>query len=76
MSGVKLTKAQRAALYVIEAATDAGKPVHVDYVPGNKGLMERLRNMGLIHSEPPFAYAYHRMTITDAGRAALTRSQP
>lgn len=78
---MKLTKAQADALRNIEAFTAwRGGPFHKEYAASTRyrvrpAVLEKLRSLGLIDSAQPFAFAFHRVTITEAGRKALEASE-
>ena len=70
----KLTKHQRCVLAETKRLNDAGGTAHINWLRTNRGVMERLEKHGLIESARPFSFAYHSVTITDAGRAALLKT--
>jgi hypothetical protein len=72
----KLTPVQYRVLLDLKRRTDhsLGMTRQVD-LRCNKGVLERLRDAGLLHSAGPFAWQFHNLTITDAGRAALLEKE-
>lgn len=67
----KLTKAQARALSKMAEANSQGRQASKQSIGASVVVLGKLESLGLIHSAKPFAYAYHTMTITPAGRAAL-----
>lgn len=66
-----ITVVQRKLLYKIAHYTDRGVVFNKHREGGNHRSYDTLRNLGYIHSHPPFAGMYHFVTITDAGRKLL-----
>jgi hypothetical protein len=66
-----VTKPQANALRIVRTEGDAGRAFNHDRFRVNARVLERLRALGLIISESPFAYRFHTVRITDAGRKAL-----
>lgn len=78
---MKLTKAQATALSNIERySLMRGKPFNKEHANRTifsvrQNVLERLRELGLIHSGGQFAFAFHTVTITDEGKKLLEASE-
>jgi DNA-binding MarR family transcriptional regulator len=66
----KLTSAQYRVLVAIDEAISAGG-WNRSRICTSTATLDRLRCAGLIASARPFAYRYHTVSITDAGRLLL-----
>ncbi|ABS68905.1 hypothetical protein Xaut_3677 [Xanthobacter versatilis] len=66
----KLTPAQYRVLQAIDEVL-AGGTWDRAKICTTTALLDRLRHAGLITSSRPFAYRYHTVGITDAGRRLL-----
>jgi len=74
---MKLTKAQVTALKAIDGyILWSGRPFHRERAAQSiyrvrLNVLENLRSLGLIDSAGQFAFAFHTVTLTESGRAAL-----
>lgn len=75
MTKHKPTKPQLAALAELARINATGKTASAAVMPCNKAMLQRLLDAGLLHSAEPYAHAFHKLTITDAGRRALAPQQ-
>ena len=71
----KLTKAQLATLKTISDVNAAGRSADRTRLGTTTALLDRMKLAGLITSARPFAYRYHTVSITDAGRRALAEHE-
>jgi hypothetical protein len=71
----KISPAQMKTLQAISKLLDKipGKiNVHRSQLPGVRvDVLDRMAREGLIDSAQPFAFAYHKISLTDKGRKAL-----
>lgn len=73
---MKLTNGQLKALEAINRWNTLGRVYNKSAAAGTsfatrEPQLAKLEHLGLIHSARPFASAYHTVTLTEAGRAAL-----
>ena len=66
-----VTKEQMRILEMLEVKS----PQHRDKLLARVKVLERMVDAGLIVSAQPFAFAFHTVSITEAGRAALAESK-
>jgi len=75
MGKLVMTKPQVAVLATVGQLNDRGISANAYGHRLNTGILRRLEQRGLIHSARPVAGQYHSVTITDAGREALSQAK-